>query len=288
MVVMMMGRRWWWRRRRWWRWRRWWWRCWQRRRRWWWWWWWDDDDEDDNDDNDDDDDDDDEDDDDDDDDDVHHSLLMRHFDLQESRANSEEFPTSFIQGWYQGMWWAVITMTTVGWVTFDTLHAYEKPCERVVWANSKHSLQSKSNIARITQTISLFTPRPGTAINPHARFTAGCSLCCGFSWAWCWSQSWPRQPAVPWTPVRLWTVFSVAWRWVVHVQHKYSGKQSRAWKPPGLKQRGELSDEQAPVPFHNFNPWTPKLKKSYILPTLQREMYKWGNETGTIIIFQFE
>ena len=34
--------------------------------------------------------------------------------FQDSRSNAEEFPRSFLRGSLEGIWWAFVTMTTVG------------------------------------------------------------------------------------------------------------------------------------------------------------------------------
>ena len=33
---------------------------------------------------------------------------------QDTRKNKDEFPVSFIQGSWEGFWWAFVSMTTVG------------------------------------------------------------------------------------------------------------------------------------------------------------------------------
>ncbi len=34
--------------------------------------------------------------------------------VQDHHANPEEFPKPFVRGMFEGFWWAVVTMTTVG------------------------------------------------------------------------------------------------------------------------------------------------------------------------------
>ena len=38
------------------------------------------------------------------------------FSSKETHTNPEEFPASFVKGTANGIWWAFITMTTVGYV----------------------------------------------------------------------------------------------------------------------------------------------------------------------------
>ena len=37
--------------------------------------------------------------------------------LKDTRSNNQHFPTSFIHGAWEGVWWAFVSMTTVGYVS---------------------------------------------------------------------------------------------------------------------------------------------------------------------------
>jgi hypothetical protein len=34
--------------------------------------------------------------------------------IKDHRFNPDEFPTPFVRGMFEGFWWAMVTMTTVG------------------------------------------------------------------------------------------------------------------------------------------------------------------------------
>lgn len=42
------------------------------------------------------------------------NVLFYRFFCQDKSRNKDEFPESFLHGGWEGMWWAVVTATTVG------------------------------------------------------------------------------------------------------------------------------------------------------------------------------
>ena len=43
-------------------------------------------------------------------------IILDRFSSQDYRSNAEEFPEFFPSGVFEAVWWAAVTMTTVGYV----------------------------------------------------------------------------------------------------------------------------------------------------------------------------